>query len=228
MARRARFGGFPRELPKFLAALGRNNRREWFQAHRAEYEAYYLEPAQAFVAAIAPELKKLSMRLAAEPRVNGSILRINRDTRFSKDKSPYKTGLHLIFRDGGKTGPGFYLRIAPGVLGLGAGIMGFDLRQLERFREAVVDPGRGRALRQAVAKVRKAGPYELTEPALKRVPRGYDPAHPNADLLKHKGFGAVAEIDLPDALFTARAVPYAVERFRELRPIEQWLVKALV
>jgi len=227
MAQGARFDGFPRALPKFLSALGRNNDREWFQAHRADYEVCYLEPAQAFVAAIAPELKKLSKGIVAEPRVNGSIMRINRDTRFSKDKTPYKTGLHLIFRDGGKAGPGFFLRIAPGGFGLAGGMMAFDPKQLERFRRAVIDPGKGRALREAVEKVRKAGPYELGEPALKRVPKGYDPEHPNAAFLEHKGFGAMAELDLPDALFGPKAVPYVIERFRELRPIEQWLVKAL-
>ena len=102
-----------------------------------------------------------------------------------------------------------------------------NAKQLERFRKAVIDPAKGRELRQAVEKVRKAGPFELGEPALKRVPKGFDPEHPNAEFLKHKGFGARAELDLPDALFTAKAVPYVMKRFRELRPIELWLSKAL-
>jgi uncharacterized protein (TIGR02453 family) len=227
MADPTRFGGFPEQTATFLRALARHNRRDWFEAHREQYQSGYLEPAQAFVNALAPELRKLSPGIRAEPRVNGSIMRIQRDTRFSRDKTPYKTALHCIFPEGdSKASPGFYLRLAPGSLGVAAGLMGFDPRQLERYRKAVVDPRRGRALREAMEKARKAGPYELSAPALKRVPRGYDAEHPNAALLKHKGFGLHAELD-PAPLFGPEAVAFTIARFRELRPVQQWLLKAL-
>ena len=227
MAAKTSFPGFPRETATFLKALGKNNDREWFQDHRKDYEAYYLEPAQAFVSAMAPELRKISKGIVAEPRVNGAIMRIHRDTRFSKDKTPYKTALHCIFPDGGsKANPGFYLRLAPGALGLAAGMMGFDADQLERYRAAVIDGRKGKALRDAIERARKAGPYELGAPALKRVPRGYDPEHANAELLKHKGFGLHAEID-PAPMFGPKAVPFVIDRFREMRPVQQWLLKAL-
>ena len=91
------FQGFPRALPAFLAALARHNARAWFEGHRSEYEACYLEPARDFVAAMAPRLAGLSPALRAEPRINGSIQRIHRDTRFSADKTPYKTAMLLQF-----------------------------------------------------------------------------------------------------------------------------------
>ena len=123
------FEDFSRELPTFLGDLTANNSKKWFDAHRKDYEALYVEPAKAFVEAMGPALQKLSPGVRAEPRVNGSLMRINRDTRFSKDKTPYKTTLDLMFTEGeGKMRlcPGFYFRISADELGMGAGMHGFD------------------------------------------------------------------------------------------------------
>src|SRR5690242_13666408 len=95
------FQGFSPELPQFLGALRDNNTREWFQAHRAEYEQLLLEPAREFVIALGELLKaQLGQDIHAEPKVHGSILAINRDVRFSPDKTPYKTHLDLWFWQG--------------------------------------------------------------------------------------------------------------------------------
>src|SRR5690242_9527174 len=101
---RMTFQGFPKGTVQFLSALRKNNDKAWFDAHRADYEDCYVEPAKAFVAAIAPRLEKLDPRIQAEPKVNGSILRINRDVRFAKDKSPYKDHLDLWFWSGEEKG----------------------------------------------------------------------------------------------------------------------------
>ena len=100
MAKHETFAGFPKGLPRFFAQLEKNNNRDWFESHREDYEELYVEPAKAFVSAIAPGLWNISSAVRAEPRINGSIMRINRDTRFSKDKKPYKNGLHFLFREG--------------------------------------------------------------------------------------------------------------------------------
>jgi uncharacterized protein (TIGR02453 family) len=90
------FAGFPPEGLAFLEGLGRDNTKAYFDAHRATYESALLEPAKAFVVALGEELRaRVSPGIRAEPRVNGSILRINRDTRFSADKTPYKDHLDL-------------------------------------------------------------------------------------------------------------------------------------
>ena len=99
------FTGFPKETIRFLAGLHKNNNKVWFEGHREDYEAYFMEPAKAFVVAIAPRLCKLDPAINAEPRVNASILRINRDVRFSKDKSPYKDHLDLWFWTGKDRSP---------------------------------------------------------------------------------------------------------------------------
>lgn len=220
------FAGFPRALPKFLAELSRNNQKKWFDAHRADYEAAYVEPAKQFVQALAAPMGKLAPGAIVEPRINGSIMRINRDTRFSKDKSPYKNGLHLIFADGGRRGAGFYVRIAPKELAIAAGAFGFDPDQLKRFRAAVVDPKKGKALRAAVAKIRRAG-HELCEPDLKTAPRGFDPDHPNAEYLRYKGFYAQRTGPIAKEIYGPEAVAYILERFREMRPVQQWVANAI-
>jgi uncharacterized protein (TIGR02453 family) len=96
----AGFAGFGKDTIRFLSGLSANNKAEWFNAHRADYEAHYIEPAKDFVVAVADPLAKLAPGIHAEPKVNGSIFRINRDIRFSKDKTPYKDHLDLWFWQG--------------------------------------------------------------------------------------------------------------------------------
>ena len=85
------FSGLPRTTPRFLADLAANNRREWFAAHRAEYEASFVHPAMTMVEALAPVLRRISPDVHAEPRWGGSVMRVNRDIRFAKDKRPTRT-----------------------------------------------------------------------------------------------------------------------------------------
>lgn len=222
----AAFGGFSRELPRFLRLLARNNKKEWFDANRADYDDYYVEAAKAFVEAIGPGLRKLTPGIVAEPRINGAIMRINRDVRFSKDKTPYKTALHLIFtQQGRKDLPGYYMRISQCELGLMAGMFGFAAPQLARYRNAVADPKSGKALRSCLEKSMAAAPVELGGESYKRVPKGFDPEHPNADLLRHKGLYLGSDEKLPDEIFDQRAVAYCTRRFTAVKPLVQWLAK---
>jgi len=117
------FNGFPNETTTFLTQLAASNTKEWFDAHRADYEQYWLAPAREFVVAAGKELVQLSPNIQAEPRVNGSIFRINRDIRFSKDKTPYKTTLDIWFWEGVRREAvsGYFLRITPHELGIGVG-----------------------------------------------------------------------------------------------------------
>jgi uncharacterized protein (TIGR02453 family) len=220
------FDGFSHDLPRFLRLLARNNKEEWFDANRADYDDHYVEAAKGFVEAIGPGLKKLTPGLVAEPRINGAIMRINRDVRFSKDKTPYKTALHLIFTQAGrKDMPGYYMRISEGELGLMAGMFGFSTEQLAKYREAAADPRKGRALRATLEKATRAGPVEVGGETYKRVPKGFDPDHPNADLLRHKGLYLGSDEKLPDPLFDKRAVAYCSKRFSALQPLVRWLAK---
>jgi uncharacterized protein (TIGR02453 family) len=217
------FTGVPDETFSFLRALAKHNDRTWFQAHRADYEAYWLEPAMQLVEAIGAKLRKVSPDVRAEPRVNGSIYRINRDIRFSKDKRPYKTHLDLMFPEGAeKWAPGYWFRLTPDVVMVGAGMHVFDGPLMDRYRHAVVDPSHGAALAAAVAKVRKAG-YEVGDVRYKRVPRGFDPEHPRAELLLHNSLTAGTQFPAAEAR-SPRFPDVVVSHYRKIAPIQRWLV----
>jgi uncharacterized protein (TIGR02453 family) len=136
------FKGFSRELPRFLDELASHNRKEWFDANRSDYEDHYVEAAKSFVEAIGPRLRKLTPGLIAEPRINGAIMRINRDVRFSKDKTPYKTNVGIQFRhSAGKDvhAPGLYLHIEIDEVFLGSGIWRPEAEGLANIRKAMID-----------------------------------------------------------------------------------------
>lgn len=171
---------------RFLSELAVNNNREWFQANRARFETEIREPMQAFILAFADPLRRVSPHFLADPRPSGgSMFRIFRDTRFSKDKSPYKTNVGAQFRhrDCSKNvhAPGYYLHLAPGECFMGAGLWHPDPESLRKVRERIVSHAREwKALR--------AHGIDVTGEALKRVPPPFDPAHPLAEDLKLKDF----------------------------------------
>src|SRR5262245_45944855 len=197
------FSAFPEETLRFLAGIAFQNSKDWFEANRDLYEAGYIGPARQFVESLGPRLKKVSPGVRFEPKVNGSIGRINRDVRFSRDKSPYKDHLDIWFWHGDKKGwdrPGFYLRIAPKTIFLGSGMHMLEGELLERFRKAVVADAPGRGLEKAIDEVKKAGPYEVGGATRKTVPRGYDASHKRAGLLLHDGLYAGLELPAGDAV----------------------------
>lgn len=219
----ADFQGFPRETLTFLGGLALHNDRDWFEAHRADYEAHYLAPARAFVVTMGEALKALAPEVRAAPKVNGAIRRINRDTRFSADKTPYKTHMDLMFMDtpGPKQpGSGFMMRIFPDRLMLGVGIYSFDKALQGRYRARVLTHGDSLAAARAAA---VAAGYSLAEPELKRVPRGFDAEHPRAGLLKHKSMHAGLDGDIPEAFHSADYVEFCMGHFRALKPMHDWL-----
>jgi uncharacterized protein (TIGR02453 family) len=223
------FAGFSRELLSFLAELEQNNHKVWFDQQRERYERLMLEPAKQFVAAMQPALATISAGLRGEPRVGGSIMRVARDTRFSKDKAPYKTHLDMMFWEGGgpsKESPSFFMRIGARTLGIGAGLHSFTPEQLERYRQAVDGEDSGAALRDAIRAVSARG-FELNEPHYKRVPQGFAANHPNGTLLRHAALYAWRSDPVPEALFGSGAVEYCRQLFVALHPIQAWLVEVL-
>jgi uncharacterized protein (TIGR02453 family) len=220
------FSGFPKETVKFLTALSRNNDKAWFDQHREDYEAYYLAPAQAFVEALAAPLKKLDKSLHAEPRVNGSILRINRDVRFAKDKAPYKDHLDLWFWSGQKKGwdkSGFFFRLTPTKLILGGGMHGFTPAVLGQYREQVLDEKRGTALAKLSSALAKQG-YPLRGESYKKTPHGIAATHPRAALLKHGGLYAGWEGKHPNELSSAKLVDFVTGHYQAILPLHTWLL----
>jgi uncharacterized protein (TIGR02453 family) len=215
---------FDEGLFDFLRALKTHNDREWFQAHKARFEADVKEPMLAFIMAFAGPLQDINKHFLADPRpMGGSMFRIFRDTRFSKDKSPYKTNVGAQFRHRDCTkdvhSPGFYLHLEPGECFVSTGLWHPDPASLAKIRERIV------AQTRAWKALRDSG-LEVMGETLKRVPQGFDPGHPFAEDLKLKDFYthtplADQEVCAPDFLerFTA-----ACERGA---PLAAFLTKAL-
>ncbi len=191
----------PPDMFAFLSDLERNNRREWFQANKQRYEQSVKDPALGFIADFAPRLAKISPHFKADPKpVGGSLFRIYRDTRFSKDKTPYKTHAGIHFRhEKAKSvhAPGFYLHVDPYRPFAGLGIWRPDGPTLASIRDTIVaDPdgwrkaAHGKAFRRV---------WELEGDSLKRAPRGYPQDHPLVEDLKRKDFTVIVHLE-PTAL----------------------------
>ncbi len=222
------FTGFPKEAVRFFTALRKNNNRDWFAANKETYERGVIAPAKLFITAMGERLRALAPGIVAVPAVNKSIFRIYRDTRFSLDPTPYKTNLGIYFWDAGRPkmeATGFYFQLEPPDIYLGAGMYMIPDSLLGRYRKAVVDPKAGPELRKIVAAVRALPGYEVEGERYKRVPAGFDAAHPNAELLKHKGLWAGFGAKVPEELFSARLVDYCFERFEPVAPLHRWLAK---
>jgi uncharacterized protein (TIGR02453 family) len=215
---------FRPELFRFLSDLKANNDREWFAANKDRYEEHVRGPALDFVADFAPRLEKISTHFVADPRPSGgSLFRIHRDTRFSKDKSPYKPYVGIQFRhELAKSAhtPGFYLHLQPGSVFVGVGIWHPDSPTLGRIREAIVDDPQ--AWRRATA----GKTWRLAGESLKRAPAGFDPEHPLIEDLKRKNVVAAVELTQKDA-----CAPGFIARFgatcKETSPLVRFVCKAL-
>lgn len=202
---------FTRESLSFLRDLAKHNDRAWFLRNKARYEEHVKAPAEAFAGAVAA-------KLALEPHV----MRIHRDVRFSKDKSPYKTNVGIGFSRRGHVtegAPGYYLHVQPGSSFAGAGTWQPAPPQLARIRAAIAERP------AAWAKARRVG-LDEDEGALKRPPRGFDPEHKFIEDLKRKSFTAgveLADADVVRADFVARYVAAV----RKLAPLNDFLDGAL-
>ena len=191
---------FRPELFEFLRELRENNAREWFRPNRERYELAVREPFLRFIADFGPLLERISPHFVADPRPSGgSLFRIHRDTRFSKDKSPYKTAAsahfrHVMARD--VHAPGFYLHLEPGRVFAGVGLWHPDPPTLAMVRDAIVaDPGKWE---RASSDRAFAATFAPGGDRLKRPPTGYDPDHPFIEDLKRKEFVAAAPLSEDD------------------------------
>jgi uncharacterized protein (TIGR02453 family) len=178
-----------RDLFRFFRDLSRNNDRDWFLKNKRRYETHVKEPLLQFISDFDPHLRRINPHLVADPRPSGgSLFRIHRDVRFSRDKRPYKThaGIHFPHEEAKHAhAPGYYLHLEPGNVFAAAGIWHPEPPTLKRVRDAMVsDP---RSWKRSVERTLR-GKYELEGDSLKRAPRGYDPEHPLAADLKRKDF----------------------------------------
>lgn len=211
---------FDAETFAFLDDLARHNDRAWFTANKDRYERAVREPFLGFIAEVGPELRKLSRNLVADPRPSGgSMFRIHRDVRFSKDKRPYKTHAGAHFQLGGKGvhGPGYYLHLQPGSSFVAGGMWMPEPGVLHLIRERIAE--------RPAEWERARGTLDHAEDALKRPPRGFDPDHPMIEDIKRKSF--TSSVRLTEAQLTGpRFMQTFVRSCEAMAPLMRFLAAA--
>lgn len=216
---------FDRELFVYLQDLAANNDRVWFNDNKKRYELTVKEPALDFIESFRPRLAELSPNFEANARVvGGSLFRINRDTRFAKDKTPYKTHTGLHFRhERAKDAhaPGFYLHLEPRNSFMGAGLWRPEPKVARQIREYIAEH-RDRW----TTVVADLGPFALAGDSLKRPPRGFDPTDALIDDLKRKDFMVTASLTQKDITSSAFLDTFD-QRCRQTLPFVAFLCDAL-
>lgn len=224
----ARYVGFNESTIAFLNELKANNNREWFKENKSRYEELVLDVALRFIQSMQDPLAKIAPHFDATPtRVGGSLMRVYRDTRFSKNKTPYKTNIGIQFRhEMAKDvhSPGFYVHIEPDNMFLGAGMWRPDSEPLRRIRERIVaKPAEWqRTMKDAAFKRHfKLGGERLTRP-----PRGFDKEHESIEDIKRKSFIAVKDMDV-NACLNPRFQQQVETAFGNATPYMKFLCKAV-
>lgn len=225
----APFTGFPKDFLAFFREIAKNNDREWFEANRHRYEESVKEPLRSFIAAMDIPLGRFADCFLADPRPQGgSMFRIYRDTRFSRDKSPYKDNGACQFRHmAGKDAHaiGYYVHLSPKEVFFGGGIWVPPSPQLHKVREAIVaDPERWKAITRAPAFRRRFG--EVEGDGLKRPPKGFDADHELVEDLKKQSFFAMEQVK-PAEILSKDFAKKVAKSFEALGPFMEFLCEAL-
>ena len=216
------FRAFSPEAIRYLSDLKKNNTREWFAANKASYEAHLKEPGKQFAAHLARRLGALTGHSH-----DSKIFRINRDIRFSKDKTPYNAHFHIALIPVGRAGqpPMWFFGVSPEKLSLGCGVFQYPKDTLTDFRAAMAGP-MGSDLISLSAELREKG-IRIGEPELKRVPPGFEKDHPNGEALRRKGFAAWIDKDDPAFVTKADLVDRTIAEFETLLPVYHLLSQVL-
>jgi uncharacterized protein (TIGR02453 family) len=213
----------------FLRELAANNNRDWFSDNKDRYEELVRTPALTFIEAMAGQLPAISPHFLAVPKkIGGSLMRVHRDTRFGKDKRPYKTNIGIQFRhETGKDvhAPGFYLHIETGGSFVGAGIWRPDATALGKIRDSIVENEKGWLGVKEDKKFNKK--FRLEGDHLVNAPRGYAKEHLFLDDLKRKDFIAIAKLK-EDEVIGNKLLTKVVNDFSAADSLMRFLCKALV
>jgi uncharacterized protein (TIGR02453 family) len=203
------FGGFGKGALAFYGDLEANNTREWWLANKRRYEDEVRRPMEELLQDVSEEFGE------------AKLFRPNRDTRFSKDKTPYKTSIAAVIH----LQPGGSVYVSLGVEGLhvGGGSYHLERPQLARLREAIDDDRTGAEIARIVADLRTAKAEVTAHDAVKTAPRGYSPGHPRIELLRLGGLAAMFAHRPAAWLHTAKAKDRIVAGWRALQPLNDWL-----
>ena len=219
------FEGFPEGGLAFLRELAKNNERDWFEAHRTAWDEGIVPAMLAWCGDLAERLRDVMPKLSFVPRVGGSLYRLNRDIRFSKDKRPYKTHIAALLWEGGAEkhdAPGVYIHVSPGEVIFGGGLYVFEENRLDRFRKLLHNQRSAERLRAALATAKKAGMKPEGE-KLVRPPRGFEPEGPYAELSKYKGLVVGKTVKPTGWLHSKEALDRSEAAARAYAPLHCWM-----
>jgi uncharacterized protein (TIGR02453 family) len=222
------FPGFPKEGIAFLRALKKNNDREWFTPRKAAFEATVRQPMIELVSAIHGAMLRFAPQYVGEPAK--CVYRIYRDTRFSKDKTPYKTyASALLLRNGFDKytgGAAYYFSISPESIEVAGGIYTPDRDVLLTVRQHIADNHRQFLATFQSPKVKKLL-GDLQGDSVSRVPKGFDPEHPAAELIKRKHYLLDVRLD-PKLATTPKLLTELVSRIEAMTPFVEFLNRPLL
>ncbi|HZX96608.1 MAG TPA: DUF2461 domain-containing protein [Myxococcales bacterium] len=223
------FAGFPESGLSFFRGLVENNDRDWFEAHRKTWDEEIVPSMLEWCGALAERLRDVMPRLVFVPRIGGSLYRLNRDIRFSRDKSPYKTHVAALLWDGAEKhdSPVVYLHVSPEEVIFGGGIYLFEEARLDRFRKVLRDDGAAERLDSALAVAKKGGLKPEIADKLQRPARGFDPEGPRAEQSKWKGLTVVKHSKPAGWLHSAEALDRSEAAARAYAPLHEWMCEEL-
>ncbi len=223
------FEGFSAETVFFLKNLKENNNREWFLARKKDYSKKVLQPAAIFVLEMGEMLKKISPGIQADPRVNRSICRVNRDTRFVNVQEPYRTSLGIWFWEGArktKDSPGYYFELRPEQIYLSAGMLAFSRKAQHSFRKAVVEPKSGAMLEKIINNIKENPDYRINEAYYKNVPEGYQVSDgKQKDLIRFNSLQVNTEMSIPPELYNKNLLKLVFNIYKDWSPLYNWLIQ---
>jgi uncharacterized protein (TIGR02453 family) len=219
------FKGFSKKGQEFLARLEKNNNKEWFEAHRHEYSEYILEPCREYVVEMGEHLQALVPTINAIPKINGSLFKIYRDSRFHARVNPIKTRIGVIFWQGGgrrMASSSFYMHFSTKELFLAVGIRSFKPDMLKCYREYIKKQSHRESLHVIVQNLIKKG-YSIPQAHYKRYPKGFSEEMDYAYLSLHNSMYAFKELK-PDGVFLSAKFPeYAYDIYEDMFDMQQWV-----
>jgi len=219
------FQGFPEAGIAFLRDLARHNDRDWFEAHRSAWDDGIVPAMLEWCGALAERLRDVMPALVFVPRVGGSVYRLNRDIRFSRDKRPYKTHVAALLWEGGERhdSPGVYLHVDANDVIFGGGIYVFEEARLDRWRKLLHNAASFERLEAALSAAKKAGLKLEVSDKLQRPARGFDPEGPQAELSKYKGLAVGKRAKPVGWLHTVEALDRSESVARAYAPLHAWM-----
>ena len=222
------FQGFGKKTLQFLNEIKRNNDKEWFEAHRDEYEKLILNPSRAFVVEMGEHLQALEPTINAQPKINKSLYRIYRDTRrMGANKAPIKHRIGVIFWQGNTKrmqSSSFYMHFSPDELYVAVGVRWFEKPMLDAYREYIQDDDKREELANILKKIKaKDKAYTHLEKGYKRYPRGFNADMTNADLSLYKGMATYTILE-PKLIFDGeKLVETLYKIYEDMLPLQKFM-----